>query len=471
MNEFLVIGALLLSPLLTYVIVLLTIRPLIKKAVSSFTKILMGDPYAENVWEMVSAFMRISPRIVVENSLRAAEGKIIDRPFGSPRKFLNFDGLVFSPAQLAVFPAKEDAKVEMKTVIGPLAKKPLTIDMPVLLGGMAYGLGVSEQVRIAQAWGTAVVGTACNIGEGGFLQEERERAKHLIVQYHTANWGKNADVLKQADAVEIHIGQGASAAVPARISPEFLQGKARDILGLKPDETAVIPRRFNEWNSPNDLRKVVKELKQLTGGVPIGIKICASNRLEEDIEYGLLAGVDFISIDGGQAGTKGSAPIIQDDFGLPTIYALTRAVHYLTKREMKGKVSLLIGGGIHTPGDALKALALGADAVYLGTAALWAMTHTQVVKTIPFEPPTVLAFYRGRMADQFNKEEAAYYLSNFLTSFSEEIQVAVKGLGKTNVHDVNQSDLVALDETTSKITKVPLAFDPNETAHMTGSKN
>jgi len=131
----------------------------------------------------------------------------------------------------------------------------------------------------------------------------------------------------------------------------------------------------------------------------------------------------------------------------------------------------LIGGGINTPGDALKALALGADAVYIGTAALWAMTHTQVVKTIPFEPPTVLAFYSGRMADQFNKEEAAYYLSNFLTSFSEEIQVAVKGLGKTNVHDVNKSDLVALDETTSKITKVPLAFDPNETAHMTGSKN
>jgi glutamate synthase domain-containing protein 2 len=151
---------------------------------------------------------------------------------------------------------------------------------------------------------------------------------------------------------------------------------------------------------------------------------------------------------------------LEDDFGLPTLFALTRAVRYLKQRGVKDKITLLVGGGFTTPGECLKALALGADAVYMGTALLWAMTHEQVIKALPWEPPTQLAWYEGSMVDQFNEQKAVKALTNFLTSFTEEMKVAIRALGKTSVHDVNAGDLVALDEWTSKITQVPLATEP-----------
>jgi len=458
MNWFQILLAAILGSMITFIIFLLLARPIIKRLTALFIKILMKDPYSENVWEMVSALLRFNPRLVLENSLRATNGGIIERPFGTPKKFLNFDNLIFSPAQLAVIPTEGETPIDTETIIGPKAKKPLILDIPIVLGGMAYGLGVSEQVKIAQAWGTGKVGSATNIGEGTLLKEEREKAKFVIVQYHSAKWAKEPEIFKQADAVEIHVGQGASAAVPAKIPPETLKGKARDLLGLSPGEVAVMPRKFKEINNPDDVKRIVKNLKQLTGGVPVGIKICAGNRLEEDMEIGIQAGVDFISIDGGQAGTKGSPPIIQDDFGLPTIYALSRAVRYLREREVKEQISLFVGGGFYTPGDCLKALALGADAVYLGTAALWAMTHTQVAKTVPFEPPTTLVFYPGRYKEQFVTKEAAHHLANFLSAFTEEMKIATIALGKTSVHEVNESDLMALDELTSKVTNIPTPF-------------
>ncbi|MMZ57419.1 isopentenyl pyrophosphate isomerase [compost metagenome] len=200
----------------------------------------------------------------------------------------------------------------------------------------------------------------------------------------------------------------------------------------------------------------------MTEGVPIGVKICASAILEADLEVAIQGEVDFISIDGGQAGTKGGPPILEDDFGLPTIYALSRAADYLEKRGVKERVSLLIGGGFFNPGECLKALALGADAVFMGTALIWAMTHSQVTKAVPWEPPTQLVFYPGNMTDEFDEEEAAKYLENFFTSCVEEMKVAIRALGKNSWRQVNKDDLVALDEWTSKVTKVPLAYEPYE---------
>ncbi|MEX2461852.1 MAG: FMN-binding glutamate synthase family protein [Paenibacillaceae bacterium] len=445
----------------TLFIFLVFIRPIIKWIFGFFVKRLMTDHYEENILEMVTASKRLNLITNLENSLRAESGKIIKRPLGSTRKFLNFDGLIFSPAQLSIMPTQENIPIDTKIIIGPSAKKPLKLDIPILLGAMGYGVALSEKVRIALAKGTAAVGTATNAGEGGFLPEDRRNAKYLILQYGKVKWSKDPEILKQADAIEIHIGQGAHASSSSKIMPQYLQGRAREIMELKPGEIAVLPSRHKEMNQKEDLKPLVKYLRNVTGGVPIGVKLCAGQKLEEDMESCIQAEVDFISIDGGQAGTKGSPPILEDDFGLPTIYALSRAVQYLEKRKVKDKVSLLIGGGFFTPGDCLKALALGANAVYMATAPLWAMTHTQVTKTMPFEPPTEITFYSGKMKDQFNEEEAAHYLENFFLSFVEEMKTAVEALGKTSIQQVNIEDLVALDEVTSKITKVPLAYQQN----------
>lgn len=443
-------------------LMMLLARPLFKRFVARWIRIIMKERYDSNIWEIVTAVTRMSPQTVVENSLRAEMGEVIERPFGSPKKYLSFDGLIFSSAQLVRLPADESAVVNTKVTIGPKASRPLILDIPLLLGGMGYGVGISEQTSVALAMGTAAVGTAANTGEGGFLQEVRDRAKYLIVQYHKGKWAKEHAELKQADAIEIHFGQGASAAAANRISPEDLTGKARQVLKLEPDETALLASRYPDIQKPSDLKKLVIELRKLTDGVPIGIKLNPSHALEQDMEFGIKATVDFISIDGGQAGTKGSAPILEDDFGLPTIYALSRAVQYLKKRSPIRKLSLLIGGGFFTPGDCLKALALGADAVYLGTAPLWAMTHTQVSKTLPFEPPTQLVYYSGKRKDDLDEYAAADNLKKFFLSFIEEMKVATLALGKTNMGDVNEQDLVALDDLTSKVTRIPTSYDLHE---------
>jgi glutamate synthase domain-containing protein 2 len=437
-------------------------RPFIKWLVGIFTKRLMSDRYSTNIWEVVTAVTRTGPGAVIENSLRAASGGIIERPFGSPRKFLNLDGLVFSPAQLAVMPAHEYAEVDMSITIGPTAKKPLRLDIPIMAAAMGYGIGVSEKVKVAIAKGTAAVGTSTNSGEGGFLPEDRANAKYYILQYNSAHWSKEPEILKQADAIEIHIGQGATVAAASIIPREYIQGRAAKILNVEDEEVVVIPSRHEEINQPEDLGRLVDRLRSITGGVPIGIKMCASNRLEEDLEIAIQAGVDFISLDGSQAGTKGGAPILEDDFGLPSVYALARATQYLKKRQMKGKITFLTGGGYSNPGECLKALAMGADGIYLGTSLLWAMTHDQVTKAIPWEPPTQLAFYPGSMKDEFDVDEAAGYLKNFLISFVEEMKVAIRAMGKHSLQEVGTDDLAALDEWTSKVTKIPLAYEPHQ---------
>ncbi|OLO37092.1 FMN-binding glutamate synthase family protein [Alkalihalophilus pseudofirmus] len=437
-------------------------RPIISWIVAWVIKRLMTESYEENVWEMITASLRVKPITIIENSLRAQSGKIIERPFGSPRKFLNFDRLVFSPAQLFRFPKLGDEYVDTKVIIGPQAKKPLMIDIPIIAAGMGYGIGVSDKVKRVLAKATAALGTATNSGEGLFLFDEKILAKHWIWQYSQGFWSKDPGVIQKADAIEIRLGQGANAGSTRYLPPKFLQGEIRDKFHLSEEETLVVPSRFEEIKHPDDLKKTVEYLRELTDGVPIGVKMASSDKIEEDIEIALKAGVDFISIDGGQAGSHGSAPIFEDDFGLPTIYALSRSVQYLTKRGVKDKVSLLIGGGLNTPGECLKALALGADAVYMGSALLWTMTHDQILKTMPWEPPTQLVYYSGKMKENFDEEQAQLHLTNFLTSCIEEMKEAVRSLGKLSIKDVNSEDLVALDEMTSQITKVRLAYNKQE---------
>ena len=455
-NDLIVVSILVVVGVL---LVVIFIRPLTKWIVGRLIKRIMSESYKSNIWEMITASTRSGTIVIMENSLRANSGKMIKRPFGSPRKFLNFEGLVFSPAQLYRLPASGNELVEMKTIIGPNAKKPLIIDTPLLAAAMGYAIAVSGKVKRAIAKATAAVGTATNSGQGAFLPEERALAKHLILQYAPGHWSKSPEILRQADAIEIHIGQGALAASTKIIPPKDLQGEIRETFTLSPDEDLIIPSHFKEMAEPEGLKRMVHQLREETGGVPIGVKICASGELEEDLEIAILAEVDFISIDGAQAGSEGGAPIFEDDFGLPTMYALSRAVQYMNKRGVKDKVSLLIGGGFHTPGECLKALALGADAVYMGTALLWAMTHDQIAKTMPWEPPTHLVFYSGKMKDQFDEKEAAFCLEKFINSCTEEMKEAVRALGKHSIQEVNSGeDLLALDEWTSNITQVRLAY-------------
>lgn len=203
----------------------------------------------------------------------------------------------------------------------------------------------------------------------------------------------------------------------------------RSLLGIGPGQQPIIYSWHPELRDKT-LRQLVAELRRLTDGVPIGAKLAAGHRLEEDMKHCLDAGVDVIALDGAQAATKGSPPILQDDFGLPTLYALVRASEFLNISGRRERVSLIVGGGLSTPGDFLKALALGADAVYIGSIALFAVSHGQVFKSLPWEPPTEVVFHGGKPADEFDIDEGADRLARFLRACAAEMALGVRAMGK-----------------------------------------
>ena len=234
-------------------------------------------------------------------------------------------------------------------------------------------------------------------------------------------------------------------------------------MDIHPGESGIIYSRQPAVSHPDDLKMIVDYLRDLTGGVPIGVKFAFSDYLEDDIDICLEAGVDFLALEGAEAATIGAPPILEDDFGLPTLIGLCRAVEHLKQKDPDGRVSLITGGGFTNPGHYLKAIALGADAVYLGTMALFAAAHTQVLKAVPLEPPTQVALYRGTAAGRYNYKKGAESLYKYLTSCTAEMQEGVRALGKRAISDVNRDDLVALDEHTSSITGLPLAYGRGRT--------
>ncbi|MBO2531793.1 MAG: FMN-binding glutamate synthase family protein [Thermoactinomycetaceae bacterium] len=432
-------------------------RPILKGVTGFVLRLLLTESYAKNMWEFVSSVRRFKPLKIAEGGLRAEYGEILSRPLGTPKKLAGFEGLIFLPAQLATLTTRETHKVDTRTVIGPQAKRPLRLEIPLLISGMGAGVPLTEPVKIALAKGASLAGTATNTGQGPLLPEERKAADKLILQYSRAPWAKTSEELKQADMVEIAVGGGGDAGSPQVIPSRRLSGRLRRLMGLNPDEDARIGSRVPGVEHPDDWPKLVKKLREETGGVPIGVKILPS-RVEEDIDRALEAGVDVITIDGAQAGTGESATIVQDDFGLPTIRGLCRAVEHLEKRHARQRVSLIVSGGLYTPGDYLKVLALGADAVALGTAVLFAALHTQITKVLPWEPLTQLIWSGGESAGQFDVEKASKYVANFLNASVEEMKLAVICLGKKAVSEVGREDLVALDPETARLTGIPLAY-------------
>ena len=432
-------------------------KPLINYLHDSVVKRIMTDSYSENLWEFISASTRAGLQPIVENNLRSQEGKIIYRPLGTPRKFLNSDDLLFNIAQLAKLPTPEDRTVNMETVIGPQAARPLQITMPIMITGMAYGLGLSEKAKIALALGATKAGTAINSGEGPFLPSERKAAQHYILMYDRTGRNHNPAVLKQADAVEIQFGQGAIAGIGHPTPYASLPPKARKLMGLKPNQPTVTRARQPGISDPaKDLPLLVNRLRQITGGVPIGAKIGAGHSLEKDLEILVNAGIDFITVDGAEAATRGGPPILMDDFGVPTIIAVNRAGNYLQEQGLKGKITLIASGGLFAPGAFLKAVALGADAVYISTAALFAAVHTQALKSMPFEPPTQTVFAQGNASQKFNVSEGAQSLANFLNSCNLEMIEGIKALGKTSLREVGKSDLRAVSPFLAEALDIPL---------------
>lgn len=439
-------------------------RRAVKQSHSSVIKTIMTDPYDENLWEFVSATTRAGPQIIVETNLRSQEGEVIQRPLGSPKKFPSLEDLMFNIAQFHVMPTPIETPIETRVTFGKNRPKPVTLDTPIMISGMAYGEAVTEEVKIALAKGASMAGTAICTGEGPYLPEEHKAAnKCYIYQYHRGDWDKTEDILSSADMIEIQFGQGALAGVGHVIPAKQIDSKLRKAFGYPLGKDAVSHSRQPEVNNPRELKGLVRKLRNISSGAPIGAKIGAGKYLEGDLEWLADADVDYIAIDGAGAATKGSAPILQDDFGVPIIFALDRAARWLRDNQVKDKIKLIAAGKIRTPGDMLKALALGADACYIGSMALFALTHTMVLQALPFEPPTQVVWYDGKFTDKFNIDQGATNLAKFIKACTLELEEGVKALGKTAITQVDKEDLFAINELVARGVGVPMAYEPYST--------
>ncbi len=431
---------------------LVALRFLASQIVRQSTKVLMTDPYVENLSELLSATKRTGVQTILETNLRAQKAQVLQRPLGSPRRFMDFDGLMFVSAHLDRQPLPHTTGVNTETTIGPKSKKPLTVSTPLLVSGMAYRKALSDRTKYALALGSRLAGTASNTGEGPFLPKERELAERLIIQYPRIPLHRTVEILAQADALEIQLGQGASAGGAQAPYPHLVLPE-------------LPPLRKSE-----DLPKIVRFLKQVGGGVPVGVKFSFTANLEREIDLCLDAEVDFLALEGANAATAAAPPILEDDFGLPTIMGLCRAVEHLKTRGVHNQVSLIVSGGFFSPGQCLKALALGAHAIYLGTMPLYALSHTQTTKSIPWEPPSQLVVHGGKQSGRLNWKLAARHLANYLISCTEEIKEGVRALGKRALHEVDASDLVSLDEMTSQVTGTPLVYPRRTVRALVPSK-
>jgi sugar fermentation stimulation protein len=246
------------------------------------------------------------------------------------------------------------------------------------------------------------------------------------------------------------------------VKSELIDKQLREDFGIPKGKDIIAHSKQPEVQTPEDLPILVEKLKNITGGVPIGAKIGAGKYLEKDLEYLCKSGVDFITVDGAEAATKGSPPIFQDDFGIPTVFAIHRAAKWIRDNGYADRISLIVSGKIRTPGEVLKARALGADACYMGSIALFAVSHSQLKKALPFEPPTSLVWYNAHYSKSFDISKGAKSLNNFLESCHLEIADGVRGLGKTSLMQVNKDDLIAIDETVAKGCGIPMAYHPYE---------
>lgn len=457
-NQFNVLVSLLAVFLGMAVVFVFSVKPLLRflagRVMNEYVSILLTDKYSQNIGELLPSLKRYSLLNVLEMSLRAETGQIIARPLGSPKHFLGFENLMFSPRQMACLPFPANAPVDMSVTLGPGAARPMKLRIPLMIASMAYGLALSEEAKQALAKASAELQTAIGSGEGPVLPEEGDWAGKYILQISRWSWGlRTLELIAKADMLEVQMGQGADMGA-APLPAAELAGKAARLGGLMPGaSTESLPAPPGVGN-PQDWPEFLKLLRYMAEGIPIALKLMATDHLEEDLAIAVKLGFDAVILDGAQGGSHASPPIKQDDFGIPSLYALIRARRFLADQP----VSLIVSGGYFTPGQCLKALALGADAIYLGTVPLFALAHRQAEKVAPWEPLTTLVYYESPDKGKLDVALAQKNVVNVIKSMELEMAEALRALGKTSLQELSDKDLVALDSTTAEVTGVKRAY-------------
>jgi glutamate synthase domain-containing protein 2 len=392
--------------------------------------------------------------------MRAESGKELSRPLGSPVVLSPWDKILLNPKQLFAKTIDDYTQVDTKTMIGPRAKKPLVLDTPIMITGMSYGGSLSLPLKMALAKGAAMAGTSTNTGESAVTNEERDSAKFLIGQYNRGGWLSGPEQLSRLDAIEIQLGQGAwGGAVDSPIPSDQIGEHLRAAWHLEQGQDTAIHARMPGKSTPQDIIAMINTMKS-EYDVPVGVKIAGTDYIEYELAVIANSNADYIVVDGSEGGTSAANPTLQDNVGLPTLHTLVRTIDWLEQAGVRDRFSVIAAGGLTTPGHFLKALAIGADAVYIGTIALMAALQAQVVKAMPQAPPVQMALYQGRLTDKLDIDHAARHLANFLTSCKVEMQLAAQAVGRYSLQELDRSDLVTVEQDLAEFLDIRYAASP-----------
>jgi glutamate synthase domain-containing protein 2 len=366
---------------------------------------------------------------------------------------VSFDDLVFVPAQLAKRPVdyfKEE--ILTKTIVGKNSKKPIELKTPIIIGAMSFG-ALSKEAKIALAKASTLAGTIENTGEGGMLPEEREFSEKLIIQYSTGRFGITEEILKKADAIEIKIGQGAKPGQGGLLPKEKVTEEITEIRDIPLGKDIHSPASHPDIKNIEDLKKKIDWLRKITGGIPIILKLGAGD-VEKDVKLAAKANPDIIAIDGLEGGTGAAPEVMLNEVGVPTLAALVKAREVLDK--IAAPQELWIGGGLNKGGDFTKALALGADAVFISFPLLVAMGCTYCQQCYSGKCPKGITTQDPELRKNLDIKEASQNVANFIKNCTEEIKMIAGACGENNIHDLNKGHLRALNSEIAQITKIKL---------------
>jgi glutamate synthase domain-containing protein 2 len=406
---------------------------------------------------------------------RAAATGIYDiRGAGAKRKLPHFDDLLFLGASMSRYPLEGyREKCGTDVVLGArFAKKPIEIKIPITIAGMSFG-ALSAQAKEALGRGATTVGTSTTTGDGGMTAEEREHSKTLVYQVLPSRYGMNPDDMRKADAIEVVIGQGAKPGGGGMLLGQKISARVAAMRTLPEGIDQRSASRHPDWTGPDDLEIKIEELREITDWEkPIYVKVGAS-RPYYDVALAVKAGADVVVVDGMQGGTAATQEVFIENVGIPILAAIRPAVQALQDLGMHRKVQLIVSGGIRNGADVAKALALGADAVSIGTAALVALgdndpAHEAEYRALGTHAGAYDDWHEGRdpagittqdpeLAARLDPVLGGRRLANYLAVLALEAQTIARACGKSHVHNLEPEDLVALTVEAAAMARVPIA--------------
>ncbi len=383
----------------------------------------------------------------------SAMGKSVVASMGSLKTLpFSIEDLYFVPAQIKKIPLNREDNVNTELVVGVYAQKPMKVKSPIMVSGLSFG-AVSKATKLVIAETAKKLGIGFNSGEGGVLSEELMNGENIIVQYSTGRFGVDEKLLKSGAAIEIRFGQGAYPGKGSYLPAEKMTDEVARMRGLKSGEAANSPAHHHDILNPKELKEKVSWLREIGEGVPVGAKIGCGD-VEADIKLLAEAGVDFIALDGFGGGTGATDKYVRENVGIPIFTAIPRAYNALNDLGLKKHITLIASGGLRSSADFAKCLALGADGVYIGTAALIAINCEQYRICYTGRCPTGITTQDPVLSKQIDHDICVNRLSNFIEVSTREIADLTRIVGKDDVSKLDKDDMVSVDRNLSRATGV-----------------